>query len=536
MSIRQFAKSVVFGVVVLGVAITIVGTDIGVGVAKNIFTMSNTQEFGTIDPARGTDYTESYGMLNVYDPLVFPSPTGKIEPKLAKSWTISADGLSYTFELRQGVKFHDATELTAEDVKFSMERILALKDGYSWLWSGIVKEVTVDGPFKVTFHLSKVYAPFLSTLPWLFIVNKDVILAHKQPGDFGEFGDYGTNWLAVTTNEDAGSGPYTLIAWDRGREIVFERFPDYWGGWPHGDKHIDEAHSIFLQETATVKTMLRRGELTMVEHWRTYPDYQDMAKISGVEVLTFLSPEEMSFKINTKRSPTDDIHIRRMLAWAFDYETVIQTLEPGSGPARGPIPASIPGHNPRVFQYHMDLDKARQELEQSKYYPDVPTITLVLPTGLENRRKMAVRFKEKLEPLGVKLDIHVEPWGRMTDLATTVETTPNIMVTSVSSNYPDADTYLNCMYHSRGSGTWMSTEWLQDPLVDQLIDQERTTLDPEERAHIMNVAQAVIVERCPDIFVYVMPLRVAIQDYLKGFTYRPVMSFYYYFYDWWFEK
>jgi len=149
---------------------------------------------------------------------------------------------------------------------------------------------------------------------------------------------------------------------------------------------------------------------------------------------------------------------------------------------------------------------------------------------------MAVRFKEKLEPLGVKLDIHVEPWGRMTDLATTVETTPNIMVTSVSSNYPDADTYLNCMYHSRGSGTWMSTEWLQDPLVDQLIDQERTTLDPEERAHIMNVAQAVIVERCPDIFVYVMPLRVAIQDYLKGFTYRPVMSFYYYFYDWWFEK
>ena len=183
----------------------------------------------------------------------------------------------------------------------------------------------------------------------------------------------------------------------------------------------------------------------MVEHWRTYPDYQDMAKIPGVEVLTFLSPEEMSFKINTKRPPTDDIHIRRMLAWAFDYETVIQTLEPGSGPARGPIPASIPGHNPRVFQYHMDLDKARQELEQSKYYPDVPTITLVLPTGLENRRKMAVRFKEKLEPLGVKLDIHIEPWGRMTDLATTVETTPNIMVTSVSSNYPDADTYLNCM-------------------------------------------------------------------------------------------
>jgi len=92
------------------------------------------------------------------------------------------------------------------------------------------------------------------------------------------------------------------------------------------------------------------------------------------------------------------------------------------------------------------------------------------------------------------------------------------------------------MYHSKAVGTWMSTEWLQDPLVDQLIELERVTLDPEERAHIMNVLQHVIAERCPDIYVYVMPLRAAMQNYVKGFTPRPVMSFYYYFHDWWYEK
>jgi peptide/nickel transport system substrate-binding protein len=426
--------------------------------------------------------------------------------------------------------------VTAEDVAFSMSRALALKEGYSWLWADVVEKVTLDDTYKVTFQLNKPFAPFASTLAWLFVANKDLVLAHKEAGDFGEFGDYGAQWLSVTTNEDAGSGPYKLKSWDRGREIVFERFLDYFEGWPHGDKSVDELHAFLISENSTVRTMLRKGELTMVEHWRTYTDYQEMDEYPNAQVISFLSPEELSFKINTKKPPTDDIHIRRMLAWAMDYKAVLEVLEPGSGEARGPIPHVIPGHNPRVFSYYMDLEMAKKEVEQSKYYPNVPPIELVLPTGLENRRKMALRLQQNLETLGVKLNINIEPWGRMTDLATTVETTPNIMVISVSANYPDPDTYLYGMYHSKAVGTWMSTEWLQDPLIDQLIEQERVTLDPEERGHIMNVLQHALVERCPDIYVYVMPIRAAVQDYLKGFTPRPIMSFYYYAHDWWFEK
>lgn len=509
---------------------------VGQAAERNILTMSCNQEFGTIDPHRGTDWTESMAMVNVYDALVFPSSAGAMEPKLATSWTASPDGLTYTFTLRKGVKFHDGSEVTAEDVAFSMGRALTLKEGYSWLWLDVVEEVTVNDTYTVTFHLNKPFAPFVSTLAWLFIANKDLVLAHKQPGDFGEFGDYGAQWLSVTTNEDVGSGPYKLKSWDRGREIVFERFLDHFESWPHGDKSIDEVHVLLIYENSTVRTMLRKGELTIVEHWRTYSDYEEMDGYPNAHVISFISPEELSFKINTKKPPTDDVHIRRMLAWAMDYKSVLEVLEPGSGVAKGPIPEVIPGHNPRVFGYYMDLDKAREEMEQSKYYPNIPPIELVLPTGLENRRKMGLRLQENLSKLGVKLNINQELWGRMTDLATTAETTPNIMVTSVSANYPDPDTYLYCMYHSRAVGTWMSTEWLQDPLVDQLIEQERVTLDPEERAHIMNVLQHIIVERCPDIFIYVMPLRAAVQDYLKGFTPRPVMSFYYYYHDWWYEK
>jgi peptide/nickel transport system substrate-binding protein len=234
--------------------------------------------------------------------------------------------------------------------------------------------------------------------------------------------------------------------------------------------------------------------------------------------------------------PTDDIHIRKMLAWAMDYKSVIEILEPGSGKARGPIPDIIPGQNAEVFQYYMDLDKAREEMKQSKYYPKIPPIELVTPSGNETRRKIALVFQENLAKLGVTLNLRQEPWGRIVDLAKTPETTPHLTGISVGSYYPDPDAYLYSMYHSKSAGSWASTEWLQDPVVDKLLDQQRGTLDAKKRASILNELQRIIVDKCPDVFVYVEPLRVGVQKYLKGFTPRPVSNYYLYFHDWWFEK
>jgi len=509
---------------------------VGQAAEPNVLVMSVNQEFGTIDPARGSDYTELLAMYNIYSTLVFPDSNGVSQPKLAESWTARPDGLTYTFKLKKGVKFHDGSELTAEDVKFSMDRMLALRDGYSWLWSKIVKETTVDDAYTVTFHLSEPFGPFVSTLPLFSIVNKSAILAHKESGEFGEFGDYGAHWLSVTTTEDAGSGPYKLKAWDRGREIVFERFPNYFEGWPHGDKSVDEVHMLLLHETATVKTMLRKGELTLVDHYRTYEDYREMGSYPNAKDIAFDSCYIVAAKINTKIAPTDDVHIRRMLAWAFDYKTVTDIIRGGSPQARGVIASTVPGHNPRVFQYHQDLDKAREEMMLSKYYPNIPDIVITYPTGTEDRRKMALLLKESLAKIGVNLVIKAEEWGRITDLVTAVETTPNICITSQTPTYPDPDALLYTMYHSKASGTWMSSEWLQDPLVDQLIDQERVTVDEEERMRIMNIIQQIIIEDCPDIFIDNMLVRNAMQSYVMGLTWRPIMSAWYYFHDLWFEK
>jgi len=504
--------------------------------AKNILVMDHIQVFGTIDPARGTDYTETYAMLNVYDPLLFPNAKGELQPHLATAWTVTADGLSYTFTIREGVRFHDGSLLTAEDVKFSFDRIMALQDGFSWLWSGLIEQVTVDDTYVVSFHLTEPFAPFTATLPWLFIVNKDLLMENAVPGDYGEFMDYGSEWLNAATSEDAGSGPYSLKSWDRGREIVFERVEDYWAGWPKGDASVDEVHSMMITESATVLTMMRKGELTLTDYYRGYTEYEEMAKADNVVLVESPSTEVISFKLNTKVAPTDDIHIRKMLAYAFDYATMTDQLEPGSTLALGPVAPNVPGHNPNLFQYAFDLDKAREELEQSSYYPDVPTIQLVTPQFGESRRNASLRLKELVETLGVNVEIRLEPWGRMTELASTVESTPNIMLISVLANYPDADSYLYGMYHSDAAGTWMSTEWLLDPEVDRLITESRKVVDPVERTALLYEVQELITGQVPDVYMNVMPIRVAMQDFLKGFTPRPIGTYFYYFRDWWYEN
>lgn len=499
-------------------------------VEMNLLTISVSQEFGTIDPHRGTDYAEAMAMVNLYDALIFPDENGEMQPKIAESWEISDDGTSYTFNLKQDIMFHDGSYVNADDVVFSINRALKLQEGYSWLWLDTVKEVSKVDDYTVTIKLNKPFVPFLPSLAWLFICNKDLVMDH-QTGD-----DLGTEWLNTTTTEDAGSGPYTLKSWDRGRELVFSRFKDYHEGWPKGDDSIDEVHALLVMENATVRSMLRNGELTVVDHWRTASDYEEMDAFPNAQVLSFPSPEILSFKLHCRKPPTDDIHIRRMLSYAFDYENARNIVVPGAMPAVGPIPEIIPGHNPDLFQYSYNLNKAKEELAKSKYYPDVPAIQLVTSVGLENRRQLALRLQESLEKIGVELVVNMEPWGRLTDLASTKESTPNIIVASISAAYPDADAYLYSMYHSKAQGTWMSTEWLLDDEIDGLIEKERTLLDPVKRNDVLFEIQEKIVEKAPDVFVLVMPLNIGIQNYLKGFVARPVMSFYYYFHDWWYEE
>src|SRR5438094_2494258 len=151
-------------------------------------------------------------------------------PPVAESWRVTDGAKTYTFQLRKGIKFHDGKELSADDVVFSLQRMLALKKGISWLWNGVLtaEQVRAAGSHTVVFTLSQPYAPFLATLTQLFVVNKDQVLANRKPGASKDAGDYGEAYLA---DHEAGSGPYTMESWDRATTLAMKAFPGYWRGW-----------------------------------------------------------------------------------------------------------------------------------------------------------------------------------------------------------------------------------------------------------------------------------------------------------------
>ena len=155
-------------------------------------------------------------MYNIYDMLVFPALDGATEmrPHLAESIDIDETGTVYTIKLRPDVKFHSGNTMTADDVVFSMNRILALKKGYSFLFDGWVESAEAKDPLTAVITLTKPYGAFYSSLSRLGIVDSKTIMANKGEGPHGEFGDYGASWLLKNS---AGTGAYKVVSHARHR-------------------------------------------------------------------------------------------------------------------------------------------------------------------------------------------------------------------------------------------------------------------------------------------------------------------------------
>jgi peptide/nickel transport system substrate-binding protein len=214
-------------------------------------------------------------------------------------------------------------------------------------------------------------------------------------------------------------------------------------------------------------------------------------------------------------APTDDIHIRKALAWAMDYQTVITEIMPGSDQAVGPVMAGIPGWNPNVFQYHYDLDKARQELALSKYANNLSQyeISFVWCAEAAFEEKTVQLFAAACEELGIPLDVQKTPWMTMIANQAKLETAPNIAYFLVAGNYPEAGSILEARYASTAAGTWEQNEWLQNATIDAMLRDAFSTVDNTERYQKYQEIQEQIVNMCPTIFLFYWAQPRAYQEY-----------------------
>lgn len=491
-----------------------------------------------LDPAVGSDYASSIALCNLYDSLVFPNPDGSVKPWLAKSWEISEDGLTYTFELVPGVKFHNGDELTADDVVFSLERILTIGEGYGYLFTANVEGAEVLEKYKVQFNLKKTFGPFLGALVRLYILNEKQITANIQDGLYEGFGDYGKGWLVT---HDAGSGPYKVREMKTEEYLLMEKFDDYWAGWENKDapQYVKE---IGTTEAITIRTLMSRGELEITDQWQTSENLAAIDQIPNTEVSSLFEGSVLNIMLNTKKPPTDDIHFRKALAYCIDYQQIIDKIFPGSRPS-GPIASSTPGYNPNLKPCVLDLVKAEEELKQSPYYENLDQYPFELywVSEVPDEEKVALMIQANAAKIGIKVNIVKVPWLSLIDVLAKTETTPTGAVIFVSPHYAEAGSMLESRYHSRSCGTWEQGEWLQDPEIDAMIEDAIASIDPKERFQKYYAVQEKIVELSPTLWLLEQAVKQAYRsDYIvfpaeedvkRGKLCNPVMGYNFYYRD-----
>lgn len=501
----------------------------GARVEEAEITYVTTQTTATLDPAIHVDESQSILVINAYDSLLIPnSETGEPESNVATDWEVSDDGQTYTFKLRDDIRFHDGATLTADDVVFSMDRMLSIGQGFSFLWEGVLEpgDTTAVDDHTVEFQLARPHSPFLASLVQFFIVNKNLVLENLQPGDLGEFEDYGQAFLA---ENEAGSGAYGVRQFQPGTLVVLEAFEDYWKGWEPGQ--VTQVNFQVIGEHATEKLMIEQGEADIVEQWLDAQLFEDLKKVEGVTVQEDPSAQLFFLTLNTNNEPLDDVSFRRALSYTFPYDVVAEQIFGGAVQAQGPVPIRMPGHAEGVVVYEQNLERAREELEKSDVDPVSVQLTYVYVDTIESERKVGLAFQDALRELGIELEIRGETFARITEMVTTPETTPDMVAIFHTAKYPSPDSHSYAMFHPEAHGTYMSASWFQNEVLSRLLEEARAAATQEEATAKYQEAQGIVAEEAAAIFATNSVHRIAHRDRIQGYKYVPILGWDLYFYQ-----
>jgi peptide/nickel transport system substrate-binding protein len=488
----------------------------------------------------GSDGSSLSAIPNLYNSLVRITPEGVVGPELAESWVVTNGGLTYTFELREGAMSHSGNEMTAEDVAFSMDRLLSMGEGLAYLFLPYIDEVTVVNTYTVQFDLLKNFGPILTVMPNFYVLDKETVMDNLGEGEYGDLGDYGKEWLMIN---DAGSGPYTVKEFLLEEKLVMEKFDDFWGETLDIDefKFVENAPDIMemigTTEPITVRTMMARQELERTDSWQPIENLEEMVETEGVEMIGEVGTSLLNLMMHTNKAPTDDVHFRKAIAYAFDYETVVTEIFPHTTMVKGIVNEILPGYDPSLEPYRMDLDKAMAELEQSPYYDQLDEIEIEIHWCAEvpAEERVALLFMANMAELGISVKIVKEPWLSMIETMASEDLSPNIVVVYNSVHFPEVGGDV-MRYHSESAPTWEQNEWLLDETLDAMIEDAMETVDQIERFEKYAEIQEYIYDLCPTVYVLQTTTLRAVQDYVvnpyveygdqvSGFVYSVPLGF-----------
>ena len=468
-----------------------------------------------VDPHQIFDVPMQFYSLNTYDNLYrYQGNPPKLEPWLARSHTVSGDGLTWEFTLRPGVKFHDGSEMSAEDVVWSFKRVLAIGKAPAGAFKPVLRPDNITAPDKSTvrFVLDKPYAPFLAAIPIVMIVNPRVVKEHEANADWG------AAWLAAN---EAGSGAYRFDAatYRPLERADLKKFAGHFFGWADNPRAPDQIQILPTRETSTRVLALLKGSVDLTDSYLPTDQVERIEKSKGVHIQKDTSMRIFVLRMNNKKPPLDNINARKCLAHAFNYDGFIKEILKGYAERNpAPLPNNLWGYPKDVAGYDYDLKKAKAFCDKAKAEgaPINRPIEIHTQSQLEQTNQAAQLFQSDLAQIGVNLKIIADTWANITTNTARPESTPDLWVHWVSTYFVDPENWVGQMYDSQFHGTWKASAYYKNAEVDALLRKARGLVKQEERAPLYQAAIRQIVADSPDIWIYNSMQLQGINKRVKG--------------------
>ncbi|MBG20698.1 MAG: peptide ABC transporter substrate-binding protein [Rhizobiales bacterium] len=464
-------------------------------------------DVATLDPAIGYDWQNWSMIKSLFDGLMDYEPgTTTLRPGLAESYDISDDGKTFTFHLRKGVKFHNGREMTADDVKYSLDRVTnpetqspgagffgSIK-GYDAMADGSAKSlegVTVVDPSTVKIELSRPDATFLHVMALNFasVVPQEAV--DEAGADFGK--------------KPVGTGAFKLADWTLGQKLVFERNPDY---WREGLPHLDTITFEVGQEPIVALLRLQNGEVDVpgdgippAKFQEVMSDPEQKARVvEGGQLHTGY------ITMNVEMEPFDKKEVRQAVNMAINKDRIVQIINNRAVPANQPLPPSMPGYSKDYKGYAFDQAKAKEMLAEAGLPDGFETELYVMNTDPNPRIAQAIQ--QDLASIGIKASIQSLAQANVIAAGGEKDQAPMIWSGGMAwiADFPDPSNFygpiLGCAGAVQGGWNW---SWYCNEDLDAKATEADSIVDPDkadERYKLWSEVYEAVMEDAPWVPVF----------------------------------
>ena len=445
---------------------------------------------------------------SMYETLVWFDENLELKPLLAKSWTVSDDGLDYTFVLNEGIKFHDGEPFNAESIVANYER--AKSDSSLRLASqtAMWDSVTVDSEYQVTIHLKEPNNTFLNKLAQVRIVSPKAI---KELGKDG------------LAKQSAGTGPFILSERVDGGYTKMVRNENYWQDGPK----VDTLTWRVVPEDGARVAMLQTGEADIIS---PLPAIQ-VDKLKDDASLDVLNLGGLTYRYATLnknytladgRKPLDDVRVRQAMNYAFDSEAYTQVVFQGYASVPTSLFASSVPYYAEQTPYTADVEKAKSLMSEAGYSDGFPINIWVDNTTIEMQG--AEFLKQQLAQINI--DVNVVPMESTTiaDMTSAPEDKTEVQMWYVnwsSGDYSADGSMRNILHGDKYPPSGYNTAFYNNAEFNKCLDDALKTTDTDEITKLYAQAQSMAWEECPWIFLGVDNSLIGQKKYVKGIKYRP---------------